>query len=387
MEADQPKKPPSRFRRKPVIFAIGLIVFVILLLTILHSCFRPIPKPKKPPTPVSLFQATHSDVPVYLSALGSVIPISTVTVRTQINGTLLKIYYREGQMVKANELLAKIDPRPFLAQLESFEGQLARDQAQLENARVDLQRYQKLYPQGAISQQVYDTQAALVKQLEGVVKFDQGQIDQIKVNLIYCRIKSPINGRVGLRLVDPGNYVQTADNTPLVVVNNVQPITVVFALPEDNIPAIADAIATGKPVIAKAYDRTQNTLLDTGALLTIDNQINSATGTVNLRAQFPNKKLKLFPNQFVNVNLLVNCLSNAIIVPTAAIQHGPEGSFVYVYSNQNQTVALKKINAGIVYGQYTVISSGINLGEWVVTEGVDQLTNGAKVTLASKGNQ
>lgn len=370
--------------RKPVIFVIGLIILVILTLVVLHSCFRPVQERKKPPTPVSLAQAVSSDVPVYLSALGSVIPISTVTVRTQINGTLLNVHYREGQMVKAHQLLAEIDPRPYLAQLKSFEGQLARDQAQLQNARIDLQRYQQLYPQGAVSQQVYDTQAALVKQIEGAIKFDQGQIDQIKVNLIYCRIQSPINGRVGLRLVDPGNYVQTNDNTPLVVVNNIQPITVVFALPEDNIPAIADAIATRKPVITNAYDRTQNRLLDTGTLLTVDNQINSATGTVNLRAQFPNKKLRLFPNQFVNVNLLVNKLLKAVIVPTAAIQHGPEGSFVYLF-NQNQTVSLKMVKTGVVFGEYTVIRSGIALGNWVVTEGADQLTDGAKVTLARKG--
>lgn len=370
--------------RKPVIFVIGLIILVILTLVVLHSCFRPVQERKKPPTPVSLAQAVSSDVPVYLSALGSVIPISTVTVRTQINGTLLKVHYREGQMVKAHQLLAEIDPRPYLAQLKSFEGQLARDQAQLQNARIDLQRYQQLYPQGAVSQQVYDTQAALVKQIEGAIKFDQGQIDQIKVNLIYCRIQSPINGRVGLRLVDPGNYVQTNDNTPLVVVNNIQPITVVFALPEDNIPAIADAIATRKPVITNAYDRTQNRLLDTGTLLTVDNQINSATGTVNLRAQFPNKKLRLFPNQFVNVNLLVNKLLKAVIVPTAAIQHGPEGSFVYLF-NQNQTVSLKMVKTGVVFGEYTVIRSGVALGNWVVTEGADQLADGAKVTLARKG--
>ncbi len=386
MDADKPSHPLARFRRKPIIFALGLIILVILTLAILHSCFRPVRQPKKPPTPISVSQAVSSDVPVYLSALGSVIPINTVTIRTQINGALLKVYYREGQMVRANDLLAEIDPRPYLAQLEAFEGQLARDQAQLENARVDLQRYQKLYPQGAISQQVYNSQAALVKQLQGTIKFDQGQIDQVKLNLIYCRIRSPINGRVGLRLVDPGNYVQTADSTPLVVVNNIQPITVVFALPEDNIPAISDSIATGRPVIVKAYDRTQKTLLGTGVLLTLDNQINSATGTVNLRAQFANKKLRLFPNQFVNIRLLIKRLSKAIIVPTAAIQHGPEGSFVYLY-NQNQTVSLKTVKTGVGFGEYTVILSGLALGDWVVTEGADQLTHGTKVTLARKGRQ
>jgi multidrug efflux system membrane fusion protein len=385
MDEDQPRR-FAHYRRRPVIFAIGLIILVAIILAFLHSCARSKIQTQKPPTPVAVAKTKTSDVPVYLNALGSVIPVSTVTVRTQISGTLLKVYYKEGQMVKMNDPLAEIDPRPYLAQLEQFQGQLARDTAQLENARIDLQRYQKLYPQGAVSQQLYYTQSALVRQLEGVIKLDQGEIDQVKVNLVYCHIISPINGRVGLRLVDAGNYVQIADNTPLVVVNDIQPITVVFALPEDSIPDVSDAIDRGKPVLTKAYDRTQNRLLDTGTLLTIDNQINSATGTVNLRAQFPNKKLKLFPNQFVNVKLLVNRLLKATIVPTSAIQSGPQGTFVYIL-NKNKTVSLKKVKTGVTYGENTVINNGVSAGEWVVTEGADQLVNGAKVVLSNKGHQ
>jgi multidrug efflux system membrane fusion protein len=238
-----------------------------------------------------------------------------------------------------------------------------------------------LYPEGAVSQQVYDTQIALVKQLEGTVQYDQGQIEAIKVDLIYTKITSPINGRVGLRLVDPGNFVQTSDPNGLVVVNDVQPITVIFALPEDNIPAVVGPMQAGKRLVAKAYDRTQSTLLDTGSLLTIDNQINSATGTVNLKAQFPNKNLQLFPNQFVNVNLLVDTLKNAIIVPTAAIQHGSQGNFVYLV-DQQKIAHVRLVTSGVVYRENTVITKGLTSAQQVVIEGADQLVDGALVSIA-----
>jgi multidrug efflux system membrane fusion protein len=237
-----------------------------------------------------------------------------------------------------------------------------------------------------VSQQIYTTQDALVKQLEGTVKLDQGQIDQVKVNLVYTRIIAPFNGRLGLRFVDPGNFVQTTDPTPLVVLNEVQPITVIFALPEDNIPAVLTAMQNGRKLVAEAYDRTQHVLLDTGELLTIDNQINSTTGTVNLKAEFPNKKLRLFPNQFVNINLLVNTLPKATVVPTAAIQHGPKNDFVYLLNN-NKTVNMKPVNTGVLTGENTVITQGVSPGEWVVVEGADQLTDGSAVTITPKGSE
>jgi multidrug efflux system membrane fusion protein len=378
-DAYQP--PASRHNWKYIICALFTAVLLICLFLIIHSCSHGAERNQKT-TPVVLATAKTQNVPVYLSALGSVTPTNTVTVRTQVNGTLFSVFYREGQMVKAGDLLAEIDPRPFLAQLAEFEGQLARDQATLANARIDLKRYKKLYPQGAVSQQVYQTQVATVNELVGTVKFDLGQIETVKVNLVYTRIISPINGRVGLRLVDPGNYVQTTDNTGLVIVNDVQPITVVFAIPEDDIAAVAGPMAVGKKLVTKAYDRSQHRLLDTGTLLTLDNQINTATGTVNLKAQFPNKELQLFPNQFVNIDLLVDTLLNALLVPTAAVQHGPNGDFVYVL-NQNQTVSVKPVTTGVVYGEYTVIKTGVAKGQRVVVEGTDQLVEGAKVTIAN----
>ena len=382
------ESPPLRPRRRLRYPVFGLIALLLILCVVLlvHSCVnsRRINKPQ--PAPVVAATAQKTDVPVYLTALGSVTPTDTVNVKSQINGILLRVLYREGQMVKANDLLAEIDPRPYLAQLEAFEGQLARDVAQLNNARVDLARYQQLYPQGAVSQQIYTTQDALVKQLEGTVELDQGQIDQVKVNLIYTRIIAPFNGRVGLRFVDPGNFVQTTDTTPLVVLNEVQPITVVFALPEDNIPAVLTAMQDGRKLAAEAYDRAQHVLLDTGELLTIDNQINSTTGTVNLKAEFSNKKLRLFPNQFVNINLLVNTLPKATVVPTAAIQHGPKNDFVYLLNN-NKTVNMKPVNTGVVYGENTVITQGVSPGERVVVEGADQLTEGSAVTITPKGSE
>ena len=377
-DSESPPPRPGRRWRYPV-FGLVALVLILCVVLLVRSCVnsRQIKNPQRP-APVVTAPAKKTDVPVYLTALGSVTPTDTVSVKTQINGILLRVLYREGQMVKTNDLLAEIDPRPYLAQLETFEGQLARDVAQLNNARVDLARYQQLYPQGAVSQQVYATQDALVKQLEGTIKLDQGQIDQVKVNLVYTRIIAPFNGRVGLRFVDPGNFVQTTDTTPLVVLNEVQPITVVFALPEDNIPAVIDAMQGGKKLMTEAYDRSQHTLLDTGRLLTIDNQINSTTGTVNLRAEFPNKKLRLFPNQFVNINLLVNTLRKATLVPTAAIQHGPKGDFVYVL-NANKTVNIKSVKTGVATGEDTVVTQGVSPGQTVVVEGADQLTDGSPV--------
>ncbi len=366
-----------------------IIILIIGSLFFIRSCIRAKQGGNKSsPVPVVISTARSANVPVYLSALGSVTPTDTVTIRTQVNGALLRVLFREGQMVKANDLLAEIDPRPFEAQLLQFEGQLERDAAQLANARVDLQRYQQLYPQGAVSQQVYATQGALVKQLEGTIKFDQGQIQQVQVNLIYTRIISPINGRVGLRLVDPGNYVQTTNTNGLVVVNEVQPIAVVFALPEDDISSILAAMRTGKPLIVKAYDRTQNALLDTGTLLTIDNQINSTTGTVNLKADFANKNLRLFPNQFVNIDLLVNTLQQATVAPTAAIQHGPQGAFVFLLNpSPNPSVSAKRVTTGITAGDDTVITAGINPGQQVVVEGADQLNDGSAVKIANAASQ
>lgn len=330
---------------------------------------------------VVLGEAQSNNVPVYLNGLGAVTPIDSVTVKTQVNGQLLKVFFREGQDVCNGELLALIDERPFQAQLMQFEGQLQHDQAALENARIDLRRYEILWSEDSISKQTYDTQVSLVKQLEGSVQSDKGLVNTAKVNLQFCQIRSPINGRIGLRLVDPGNFVQTTDTTGLFVLNTIHPMTVIFTLPEDNIPQVVKQIRTGKTLITEAYDRTQNQLLAKGFLLTIDNQIDSTTGTVKLRAQFKNEEDNLFPNQFVNIKLLIDTLNQATIVPTTAIQYGVK-KYVYVFNEKDNTVHVREVVPGIAWGDNTVIQKGIKPGEKVVIQGTDKLTDGMKVKVS-----
>jgi membrane fusion protein, multidrug efflux system len=286
--------------------------------------------------PVITAKAQVKDIPVYLTALGSITPTYNVTVKTQINGTLQQVLFREGQFVKAGDVLAQIDPRPYQAQLIQFEGQLTRDQALLANALIDLKRYQTLWKQDSISQQTLATQQSLVIQYQGAVQIDKGQIAGAKINLIYCRITSPVDGRVGLRLVDPGNFVQTSDTGGIAVINTLNPITIIFTIPEDNILDVQNKIYAGTPLAVDAYDRQQTTLLASGTVLTIDNQIDQNTGTVKLRAQFNNDQYHLFPNQFVNVRMLVNTIKQAIVVPTAAIQFSTKGKFVYLV-NEDET--------------------------------------------------
>jgi membrane fusion protein, multidrug efflux system len=318
--------------------------------------------------PVVVAIVKTQDVPVYLDALGTVIPAYSVTVMTQINGILMRVLFHEGQMVKKGDLLAEIDNRPYLAQLIQNEGQLSRDQATLVNAKIDLKRYQTLWKQDSISQQTLATQEALVKQLDGTVKFDVGQLEATKINLIYCKITSPVDGRIGLRLVDPGNYVQTTNTGGIAIVNTLNPITVIFSIPEDNIPD----------------DRGQSKLLATGKVLTINNQIDDTTGTVKVKALFENKDNTLFPSQFVNVRLLVKTLKNAITIPTAAIQNSSEkGRFIYVLNRETMTVKVIPVTIGITMNDTTTITSGVKPGESVITAGTDKLTDGAKVTLPS----
>lgn len=332
---------------------------------------------------VQVAPVTTADVPVYLSALGNVTPTYTITVKTQINGQLLRVLFKEGQMVKVGQVLAEIDPRPYEAQLMQYTGQLERDEALLANARLDLQRYQTLWKQNSVAKQTLDTQVALVHQYEGSVKLDQGLIATTQLNLVYCHITAPVNGRIGLRLVDPGNFVQTADTSGLFIIDTLDPITVIFTVAEDYIPDIIHAIYADKKFIVKAYDRQQNKLLATGTLLTMDNQIDPTTGTVKLRASFPNDHNILFPSQFVNVKLLVKILQNATIVPTAAIQYSVKDPYVFIL-NQNQTVSIRSVKLGVTVGDETVVTEGISVGQQVITEGVDQLTEGVKVTLAAK---
>ncbi len=384
---DKPQLPPSgKPARQPLhrrlFFWVILLIIVVCLGWMRH--YNKVQHKKsdnRVAVQVVLAAAHHQNVPVYITALGNVTPTYSVTVRTQVNGILMRVLYQEGQLVKEGELLAEIDPRPYEAQLVQYEGQLKRDQALLSNAGVDLKRYQRLWRQDSVAQQTLATQESLVQQYEGAVKTDQGLIDATKVNLIYTRITSPINGRVGLRLVDPGNLVQTSDTSGLMIINTLNPITVIFTIPEDNIPEVAKQVYDNTVLQVEAYDRNQNILLATGKLLTIDNQIDPTTGTVKLRAQFANDDNRLFPSQFVNIKLLVHTLMNATVVPTEAIQYSANGPFVYML-NDDLTVTATAVKVGIVSGGNTTLSAGITPNTLVVIEGADNLTNGASVKVA-----
>jgi membrane fusion protein, multidrug efflux system len=336
--------------------------------------------------PVGTAAVAKGDMPVVDNALGTVTPLATVTVQTQINGQLTEVGFQEGQMVKQGDFLAQIDPRPYQVALEQAQGQLAKDQAALADARLDLARYEKLVAQNAIASQTLDTQRATVAQDIGTVQTDQAQVDAQKLNLAYCHITAPVTGRVGLRQVDPGNYIQTSSTTGIVVVTQVQPISVIFTLPEDSLPAVLKQVHAGQTLAATAYDRTGNTEIETGQLATIDNQIDTTTGTVKLRATFANNALQLFPNQFVNIKLTVDTLKGTNIVPEAAIQRGAPGTFVYLVKPDN-TVTAQPVTLGPDNGQKVAVTKGLEPGQVVVIDGADRLKDGAQVTVTENGTQ
>ncbi|WP_145558877.1 MdtA/MuxA family multidrug efflux RND transporter periplasmic adaptor subunit [Yersinia mollaretii] len=336
--------------------------------------------------PVQAATATEQAVPRYLTGLGTVVAANTVTVTSRVDGELMAIHFTEGQQVKAGELLAEIDPRPYQVQLTQAQGQLAKDQATLDNARRDLARYQKLVKTGVISQQELDTQASLVRQSEGSVKADQGAIDSAELQLTYSRITAPISGKVGLKQVDVGNYITSGTATPIVVITQTHPVDVLFTLPESDIPAIMQAQKTAaknsSTVPVEAWDRTNKQLLAQGYLLSIDNQIDTTTGTIKLKARFANEDDVLFPNQFVNARIKVDLLQNAVVVPTAAVQMGNEGSFVWTLNDENK-VSKHLVTTGIQDSKQVVISSGLNAGQRVVTDGIDRLTEGLQVEVVT----
>lgn len=334
------------------------------------------------PQPVGVAVAQRGSVDVTLNALGSVTPLATVTVRPQVSGQIIRFDFQEGQMVKAGELLAEIDPRTFQAALDQAKGQLARDSAALANARVDLKRQQALYATKATSDQALATQQALVKQDEGVVQSDAANVQAAAINLGYTRITSPVAGRVGIRQVDVGNFVAAGQTAGIVVVTQLQPISILFTIPEDNIGAVISRTNAGEQLVVEAYDRTQTTRLATGRLSAVDSQVDPTTGTVKMRAMFDNADEALFPNQFVNARLLVQTLHNQVVVPSAAIQRGASGTFVFVVK-PDHTVAMRSITLGPQQDDRVAIAKGLNPGETVITDGADRLHEGAEVTIPS----
>ena len=377
-------RPRRRWRR--------VIVWLLLLAAIIGAAVWFLPRLTHKPSPggraistgavpVGVATVAQGDMPVTLSGLGTVTPLATVTVKTQINGYLMSVGFQEGQRVKKGDFLAQIDPRPYQVALEQAEGQLGKDQASLNNAEIDLKRYTTLVAQNSIATQTRDTQAALVLQDRATIVSDKAAIDAQKLNLVYCHIISPVTGRVGLRQVDAGNYVQTSDANGIVVVTQTQPISVIFTLPEDNLPDVLKQLHAGATLQATAYDRTGTQKLDTGTLETVDNQIDTTTGTVKLRAIFNNPQEILFPNQFVNIKLLIETLKNAVLVPVAAIQRGAPGTFVYLVK-PDHTVTVQKVKLGPSDGQRVAILSGLQPGQSVVDDGADRLKDGAKITIA-----
>jgi multidrug efflux system membrane fusion protein len=318
----------------------------------------------------------RQDVPVYLEGLGAVTAFNTANIKSRVDGQIMKVNFQEGQTVKEGELLIEIDARPFQVQLEQVQAQLFRDQAQLRDAKLNLDRYTTLIPSGSIAQQQVDTQKALVDQLDGTVRTDQAQIDNAKLQMVYCHITAPFTGRVGLRQVDPGNIVHASDTNPMLILTQLQPIAVIFTLPEDLLPNVAQHMRQGT-LEADALDRLKNKLA-TGKLLTIDNEIDPTTGTAKLKAVFDNKDNQLWPNQFVNVNLLLETRKNSTVVPTAAILRGPQGTFVYAV-NTDKTVQDRAVTVSLTQGDTTVITAGINPGDTVVTDGQDKLQRGSRI--------
>jgi multidrug efflux system membrane fusion protein len=333
-------------------------------------------------TPVVAVPASQGDIDVIVNGLGTVTPLRTVAVKTRVDGELVRVLFEEGQLVKAGQLLAEIDQRPFQVQLQQAEGQLARDRALLENARLDLERYQTLFQQDSIAKQQVDTQASLVRQYEGAIRMDVSQVENARLQLAYSRITAPIGGRLGLRQVDPGNIVRAGDANGIVVITQLQPISVLYTVPQDLLPALMKRLQSGDEIAVEAWDREQKAKLADGKLASADNQVDPQTGTVKLKARFDNADRALFPQQFVNVRMTLDTLHDSVIVPAPAVQRGSQGMFVYVVQ-PDQTVALRTVKLGPADGPRQSIAEGLKPGELVVTDGTDRLRPGSQVEVAS----
>jgi multidrug efflux system membrane fusion protein len=372
-----------RRRRWLWLFAAALLVLGAYFLrpaTAARKSAGAPPKPAGTALPVVAATARTGDIGVFYTGLGAVTPLATVTVRSRVDGQLKSVRYREGDTVRKGDLLVEIDDGPYQAALTQAEGQLIRDEATLENARIDLARYQQLVPLKAVPEQQLATQQATVHQNEGVVKFDQGQIDSAKVNLAYTRITAPVSGRVGLRLVDPGNIVHASDTNGLVVITQMDPISVIFTISEDQLQVVLVKVAAGQRLEVDAYDRAAKTKLAQGSLSTLDNQVDPTTGTLKLRATFANAKGTLYPNQFVNARLLVQEKHGVTLLPTAAVQRNSQATYVYVVKTDS-TVTVRPIAVGTTEGDDSEITSGLAPGDVVVMTGVDKLQEGSRVSL------
>jgi len=381
-EARSGEKPIFR-RHRTVVLVAGALIALLLA-----RIFWPGGKTHMPagpdagtqPVPVGIARVQSANIRVTLDALGAVTPLATVVIKPQVNGVLRRIDFREGQMVRAGDPLAEIDPRPYQAALDQAKGALARDQAQYQNAQVDLRRYQGLWAQKAISQQILATQEALVRTDAGNIEADRGAVEAAAVNLVFCRITSPVAGRVGLRQVDVGNYVQVGVTTEIVAVTQLQPISVLFTVPEDNLPTVAARIQSGAEISVDVYDRAQRTKLATGRLSNMDNEVDPTTGTVKIRALFDNNDGHLFPQQFVNVKILVNTLNDQTAVPVAAIQHGASGDFVFLVRSSG-TATMRNVVLGSVDGNVVAVNHGLSQGDIVIVDGADRLRDGSRVLI------
>jgi multidrug efflux system membrane fusion protein len=376
----------SKVRRHWVFITIALVGVVLAAWLLIHLFSKPKAKPPAPPpVPVSAVPVKVGNIDVYLDALGTVTPVNTVTVASRVAGELTEVRFTEGQMVKKDDLLAVIDPRPYQALVVQAQGQLARDEAMLKNAHLDLTRYQNAFQQHAIPEQQLATQQALVDQDAGVVQLDEGSLAAAQVNVDYTQITSPIDGRVGLRSIDPGNIVPADGTTGLATITQLQPITVIFTIAEDDLPEVTEQMATGRKLPVLALDRTKMKQIADGTLLTIDNQINTTTGTVRARATFPNTKNELFPNQFVNARLLVKTLTNVDLVPEAAIQRNGDEAFVYVIQ-PDSTIKSTDVKIQTTEGDTSAVT-GVKEGDQLVTDGFDKLQGGTKIVVRKPGDK